>query len=314
VTVTDVCDPDPLWVLTSIESDEPENDIADGNTPFDIAGHDLGTPDLQFQLRSERQGTGDGRKYTIIYTATDMSGNSAADTACVFVPHDKSGAAMAASGFTAQGNLESTARTVSLVVLSSPGLDATRLPAEHALLGNTRAVLAPVSWGYADVDGDRQADLVVSYDAEGVTLLRSQAGKKEPVGLRYALDAGEGYVVPDIFALGDPIHLAEGQVISDDDRSLDRVTQEETPGTTAETGEVESAAASEDSGRALLVEVFTVTGRLVRTLIEPQLDIETLTPRWDRRDDSGRPVSSGVYFYRIVSEERTFVKKVTLVR
>ena len=47
----------------------------------------FGTPDVQFKLRAERAGGGDGRVYTIVYTASDGSGNTAVAVATVTVPH-----------------------------------------------------------------------------------------------------------------------------------------------------------------------------------------------------------------------------------
>ena len=92
VDVTDICDPAPTFVLTSITSDEPDNGqgIGDGNTTNDIQDGDLGTPDLAFKLRAERAGRLDGRTYTVTYTAMDASGNMASDSATVFVRHDQS--------------------------------------------------------------------------------------------------------------------------------------------------------------------------------------------------------------------------------
>ena len=89
VTISDDVDPSPTFVLTSIESNEPDNGKGDGNTVGDIQGDDLGTPDVSFQLRAERAGGGDGRIYTVTYTATDASGNSASGSATVTVPHSK---------------------------------------------------------------------------------------------------------------------------------------------------------------------------------------------------------------------------------
>jgi hypothetical protein len=90
VTVSDICDTVPIVVLTSVTSNEPDNaiGIGDGNTINDIQGAVTGTEDYEFQLRAERAGTGDGRVYTITYTATDASGNSASADATVVVPHD----------------------------------------------------------------------------------------------------------------------------------------------------------------------------------------------------------------------------------
>ena len=90
VTVSDNCDPTPTVVLTSVTSNEPDDakGKGDGKTVNDIQGVEIGTEDYEFQLRAERAGKGDGRIYTITYTATDESGNSASASATVVVPHD----------------------------------------------------------------------------------------------------------------------------------------------------------------------------------------------------------------------------------
>jgi FtsP/CotA-like multicopper oxidase with cupredoxin domain len=87
VTVTDVCDTAPTFVLTKISSNQPDNGLGDGNTTADIQGAALGTPDLTFQLRAERGGPLGGRAYTVQYAASDASGNGAAASAIVKVPH-----------------------------------------------------------------------------------------------------------------------------------------------------------------------------------------------------------------------------------
>ncbi|MDX1387993.1 MAG: Ig-like domain-containing protein [Acidobacteriota bacterium] len=88
VEAEDVCS-DVMVMLMSVESNEPENDIGDGNTAPDIAGANIGTEDYHFQLRAERSGTGSGRTYTVVYKAVDASGNEATATAYVIVPHDQ---------------------------------------------------------------------------------------------------------------------------------------------------------------------------------------------------------------------------------
>jgi hypothetical protein len=90
VTVTDVCDPNPPVTLVSITSNEPDDGLGDGDTAGDIAGADLGTDDRAFQLRAERAGGGDGRVYTVCYTATDEAGNVGRGCATVSVPRDQS--------------------------------------------------------------------------------------------------------------------------------------------------------------------------------------------------------------------------------
>ncbi len=87
IVATDTCDASPLVRLVSITSNESDNGGGDGNTTDDIQGASFGTDDREFQLRSERSGKGQGRVYTITYSATDASGNTTVRQATVTVPH-----------------------------------------------------------------------------------------------------------------------------------------------------------------------------------------------------------------------------------
>ncbi|MGH9892296.1 MAG: reprolysin-like metallopeptidase, partial [bacterium] len=90
VVASDNC-PGVSYVLADATSDELDNGtgIGDGNTVNDIQNADLGTPDLDFDLRSERDQEQDGRTYTVTYTATDGSDNSNESSATVTVAHDQ---------------------------------------------------------------------------------------------------------------------------------------------------------------------------------------------------------------------------------
>jgi hypothetical protein len=88
VNVLGVTDPDsdPTTInIDSIFQDEPVNDLGDGNTSPDGAG--VGTDTAS--IRSERAGGGNGRVYTIAYTATDDKGASCSGEAKVSVPKSK---------------------------------------------------------------------------------------------------------------------------------------------------------------------------------------------------------------------------------
>jgi hypothetical protein len=87
ITVTDTCDANPVIRLVSITSNEADNGAGDGNTTGDIQGAAFGTDDRAFLLRAERSGNGNGRIYTITYSATDASGNTTLSQATVTVPH-----------------------------------------------------------------------------------------------------------------------------------------------------------------------------------------------------------------------------------
>jgi hypothetical protein len=83
----------PTVTLVSITSNEPDNAVGngDGDTINDIQDAELGTPDFKFSLRAERSGSGDGRTYTVTYTAVDTAGNQSSADALVEVPHDRGG-------------------------------------------------------------------------------------------------------------------------------------------------------------------------------------------------------------------------------
>ena len=91
VVVEDICDPGASFVLTSITSNEPDLGPGSGNFANDIQDAAFGTPDTSFRLRAERSGGGSGRIYTIVYTASDSSGNTATATVQVLVPHSQQG-------------------------------------------------------------------------------------------------------------------------------------------------------------------------------------------------------------------------------
>jgi hypothetical protein len=89
---SDLCDPAGVTVLlTAAASSEPDDapGLNDGATDGDIQGADIGTPDTALLLRSERDGKGPGRVYTLTYRAQDRGGNVAPGLATVTVPHDE---------------------------------------------------------------------------------------------------------------------------------------------------------------------------------------------------------------------------------
>jgi hypothetical protein len=326
VVVTDICDPNPTFVLTSITSNEPDNGSGDGDTDGDIVA-DLLTPDQVFQLRSERSGGGDGRKYTILYTASDGSVNTAPDTSCVRVPHDQSGMALCSVGFSSNGaSLDPQAPGFRMVVVSTPEMDAWQLDPKRVYVGNQAAVMSPIEWRLVDVNQDRNLDLEVIYDAPAAREMRALSSKANPLGLHYQGVNGIDYLVGDIFGLGTPIALVEdpdardGGELADIIAADDPVDQQ--PGVSVNTTEVKPGLQAGPQGSTLtlaeggsvIVEIFNVTGRRVKTLVNADLARGPHTLRWDGRDDSGRQMPGGIYFYRVQAPGLQTVKKVLLAR
>ena len=70
-----------------------------------------------------------------------------------------------------------------------------------------------------------------------------------------------------------------------------------------------------ESGRVSL-KVYNVAGQLVRTLVDAEQErrVEGFTARWDGRDNAGQSVSSGVYFYKLVTPAFTDTRKMVLLK
>ena len=81
ITVSDNADASPEVALVSITSNDGRRD-----RNGDIRDAAIGTDDRTFQLRAERAEHGRDRIYTIVYRATDQSGNAAETSATVVVP------------------------------------------------------------------------------------------------------------------------------------------------------------------------------------------------------------------------------------
>lgn len=94
--------------IISITSNEPENELGDGNTEHDW----IITGALKAQLRAERSGTGTGRVYTIVIAVTDAAGNVTTGTTTVCVPHDQGQKDAILAGAAAKPKVVVTGRTV----------------------------------------------------------------------------------------------------------------------------------------------------------------------------------------------------------
>jgi hypothetical protein len=66
-------------------------------------------------------------------------------------------------------------------------------------------------------------------------------------------------------------------------------------------------------GARTSVAVYGVTGRLVRTIVDSQLDRGRHLIVWDGLDDAGRDVAPGTYLMRVVTGESIFTRKLVRV-
>lgn len=313
VEVEDICDPNPTFVLTSIWSDEPDNGLGDGDQPNDIQEAAVGTNDVSFKLRSERQGTGDGRVYTITYTAADISGNTASAVVYVTVPHDQQGAAHPAGGFVADGTaLEPGATTYSIAILSENGLDASEVLVSLTNVGNHLGVLPVLDSRLTDMDADRSLDLLVTYDVAATRelLSRLEEGVTTPVGLRYETQARSGYWLGDIFKLG-PV-LVEPTTSVDQSATAGPLYE---PRPNPFTGAIAMVYEVGDTGGDQVdIAVINVAGQRIRTLYSGFTRPGRAEVVWDGRTDENTHAGAGIYFFRVAIGGREIVRRVTLLR
>jgi len=80
IDVADNCDPLPVAHISGVTSDEGQNRFA---PDWEITGP------LSLNLRAERLGSKEGRKYTIVVEVKDSSGNAVYTSVDVAVPHDR---------------------------------------------------------------------------------------------------------------------------------------------------------------------------------------------------------------------------------
>jgi hypothetical protein len=341
IEVWDNCDPNPQITLVSITSSEPDDSLGDGHHEPDIQGADFGTADSTFSLRAERMGLNFGRIYTIVYTATDFSGNVGTSTVYVHVPHNQPGMAFAAYGFNEEGTgfTGNTDEFVLVIpsrravygmdlegntVLVEENFDATALDVSRTRVGNTSGVLVPVESTTLDQDGDGLLDLAVRYSiAEARPLvdeiLEARCGEVwvaeeiNPVGLHYVSPGGVDYLVYDIFNLGPPVTLGAGGSSGVIDDEAARVTTlfPVQPNPFSSFTTMRFSLASEER---VSMSIYDARGLLVRSLEDRVLPAGMHELVWNGRDAADRNVAAGVYFARFSAGSYKATRKVMLLK
>jgi hypothetical protein len=68
------------------------------------------------------------------------------------------------------------------------------------------------------------------------------------------------------------------------------------------------------SSEHIRLDIYDLEGRLVQRLIDKPMQAGRHQIDWNGRDDRGRMVASGVYFYRLTVGKETFARKMILLR
>jgi serine protease AprX len=62
------------------------------------------------------------------------------------------------------------------------------------------------------------------------------------------------------------------------------------------------------------LKIYNVLGQKVRTLVNEPKSVGSFEVIWDGKDDDGKDVASGIYFYQLTAEDHTFTKKMLLLK
>jgi hypothetical protein len=94
-------------------------------------------------------------------------------------------------------------------------------------------------------------------------------------------------------------------------RELDELRLESTPNPFAESTKLTFAVSR---SQPVQLKVLDVTGRTIRTLVDGPVPAGPNSVRWDGRDSGGAQAASGVYFFRLVTDEGLKTIKSTYLR
>ncbi|MFH1335176.1 MAG: T9SS type A sorting domain-containing protein, partial [Candidatus Zixiibacteriota bacterium] len=62
------------------------------------------------------------------------------------------------------------------------------------------------------------------------------------------------------------------------------------------------------------IEIFNIVGQKVATVVDGDMKAGVYTADWNGRDENGKTVSSGIYFYRMQADDFSNMKKMVLVK
>jgi len=69
-----------------------------------------------------------------------------------------------------------------------------------------------------------------------------------------------------------------------------------------------------DRGENIRLDIYDILGRQVKSLLDGFHPAGDMNVSWDGSDDNGQKLPSGVYFYRLISNDGEHVKKMTLLK
>jgi hypothetical protein len=71
---------------------------------------------------------------------------------------------------------------------------------------------------------------------------------------------------------------------------------------------------STDTPTFVTLQILNTRGQNIRSLLSNGYPAGTFSVTWDGRDNTGRPVPSGLYLYRLQADGRMEIKRMMLIR
>jgi hypothetical protein len=209
------------------------------------------------------------------------------------------------------------------IILGSPRpapnvffFDAAIVDTRQIFLGNSQLTLQPTGTRLVDMNGDGIEDLVVTY-AAGPTqrLMTLPVVLDDPITLYYRTYNGDGYEVEGMFGTGDQLAataMRPGRGLGAPEHQagsvLDGAAVADAPSKTELSGVYPNPAHGEATvafslshEQSVDLAVYDVRGARVRTLRTGTMGPGRYTMSWDGRNDSGRPLTGGMFFVRFTA-------------
>jgi serine protease AprX len=127
-------------------------------------------------------------------------------------------------------------------------------------------------------------------------------------------DTADGWYIDDVQMNFKPTYVEEEPAILPQQFTLGQNYPNPFNPTTVIPFRVQSSQYTVDCPLPTTLRVYNIRGQWVRTLLDEEMKPGNYTVVWDGKNQDGKEVSSGIYFYQLTAGERKITKKMLLLR
>ena len=199
---------------------------------------------------------------------------------------------------------------IPVALLTDEDFDAATVDCETVFFGRTGTEAAPAHHAEEDVDGDGDIDVIFHFPTRSTGI----SGGETSAYLRGLTRDGEAFEGYDSIELTIDKFGSYGRQRQGVNRHAvgggEVKLLQNRPNPLSGSTEIEFSVAGPVR---VSMDVVTVEGKIVRTLLDELVAAGCHVIEWDGRDNAGRKVKSGVYFYRISSASGSLTRKVVIL-